>query len=33
MRFAALYVRLARELDLPFLPFLLEGVATIPQLN
>lgn len=31
--FEALYVRLARELDLPFLPFLLEGVATIPELN
>jgi len=31
--FEALYARLARELDLPFLPFLLEGVATIPELN
>jgi acyl-CoA thioesterase-1 len=31
--FEALYLRLARELDLPFLPFLLAGVATIPQLN
>lgn len=31
--FEALYARLAREFDLPFLPFLLEGVATIPQLN
>ena len=31
--FEAIYARLAREFDLPFLPFLLEGVATIPQLN
>lgn len=31
--FEALYARLARELDLPFLPFLLEGVAADPKLN
>ena len=31
--FEALYGRLARELDLAFLPFLLEGVAAIPELN
>ncbi len=31
--FEAVYTRLARELDLPFLPFLLEGVAADPQLN
>jgi acyl-CoA thioesterase-1 len=31
--FAALYARLARELDLPFIPFLLAGVAADPALN
>ena len=31
--FEALYARLARELDLPFVPFLLEGVAADPKLN
>ncbi len=31
--FEALYARLARELDLPFIPFLLEGVAADPALN
>ena len=31
--FEALYGRLAREPDLDFLPFLLEGVAAIPELN
>lgn len=31
--FEALYARLARELELPFLPFLLEGVAADPKLN
>ena len=31
--FAALYARLARELELPFIPFLLEGVAADPPLN
>jgi acyl-CoA thioesterase-1 len=31
--FEALYVRLARELALPFIPFLLAGVAADPQLN
>jgi len=32
-QFEAIYPRLARELDLPFLPFLLEGVAADPALN
>lgn len=31
--FEALYARLARELQLPFIPFLLEGVAADPKLN
>ena len=31
--FAELYPRLAEELDVPFLPFLLEDVAGDPQLN
>lgn len=31
--FEALYARIARELELPFLPFLLDGVAAIPELN
>ena len=31
--FEALYARLARELALPFIPFLLEGVAADPALN
>jgi acyl-CoA thioesterase-1 len=31
--FAAVYPRLAAELDVPLLPFLLEGVAMQPQLN
>lgn len=31
--FAALYPRLAREYDVPLLPFLLEGVAADPKLN
>ena len=31
--FQALYERLARELQLPFVPFLLEGVAADPKLN
>jgi acyl-CoA thioesterase-1 len=31
--FEALYARLARELELPFIPFLLEGVAADPALN
>jgi acyl-CoA thioesterase-1 len=32
-RFAAVFPELARELDVPLLPFLLEGVAGVPQLN
>jgi acyl-CoA thioesterase-1 len=32
-RFAALYPRLARELDVPLVPFMLEGVAGDPDLN
>lgn len=31
--FEAIYPRLARELELPLLPFLLEGVAARPELN
>jgi acyl-CoA thioesterase-1 len=31
--FAAIYPRLARELGVPLLPFLLEGVAARPELN
>ncbi|HET9766532.1 MAG TPA: arylesterase [Thermoanaerobaculia bacterium] len=31
--FAALYPRLARELDVPLVPFLLEGIAGISDLN
>lgn len=31
--YEALYPRLARELDLPLIPFLLEGVAADPKLN
>jgi acyl-CoA thioesterase-1 len=32
-RFAALYPRIARELDVPLVPFLLAGVGGIPELN
>ena len=32
-RFADLYPRLARELDVPLVPFMLEGVAGDPDLN
>src|SRR5687768_2282301 len=32
-RFSAVFPELARELDVPLLPFLLEGVAGEPQLN
>lgn len=32
-RFNAIFPELARENDLPFIPFLLEGVAAQPQLN
>lgn len=32
-QFAALYPKLATELDVPLLPFLLEGVAADPDLN
>lgn len=32
-QFHALYLTLARELDLPLVPFLLEGVALDPKLN
>jgi acyl-CoA thioesterase-1 len=32
-RFRALFPRLARDYDLPFVPFLLEGVAAEPALN
>ena len=31
--FAAIYPRLARELDVPLIPFLLAGVAARPELN
>jgi acyl-CoA thioesterase-1 len=31
--FEELYARLAREFELPFVPFLLDGVAAIPELN
>ncbi len=31
--FRELYPRLARELDVPLIPFLLEGVAAVPALN
>jgi acyl-CoA thioesterase-1 len=31
--FAAIYPRLASELALPFVPFFLEGVAGVPELN
>lgn len=31
--FEAVYPRLAREYDLPLLPFLLDGVAAVPELN
>lgn len=31
--FAAVFPRLAQEYQLPFLPFLLEGVAAVPELN
>lgn len=31
--FEALYPKLARELGVPLVPFLLEGVATVPDLN
>jgi acyl-CoA thioesterase-1 len=32
-RFAAIYPELARKYQLPFVPFFLEGVATLPALN
>jgi len=32
-QFADLYPRIARELDVPLVPFLLEGVAGDPDLN
>ena len=32
-RFRSLYPRLAEELGVPLVPFLLEGVAAIPELN
>ncbi len=32
-RFEALYPRLAEELDVPLVPFLLEGVGGVPDLN
>lgn len=32
-QFAAIYPKLAQELDVPLLPFLLEGVAANPDLN
>ena len=32
-RFAALYPRLAEELDVPLVPFLLQGVGGVPALN
>ncbi len=32
-RFAAIYPRLAKEFDVPLIPFLLEGVAAHPELN
>ena len=31
--FEALYPRLAAELDVPLVPFLLDGVAGVPELN
>jgi acyl-CoA thioesterase-1 len=31
--FEAVYPRLARELDVPLVPFLLDGVATVGALN
>ena len=31
--FEALYPRLARELDIPFVPFFMEGVAGVPEQN
>lgn len=31
--FRELYPRLARELDVPLIPFLLDGVAAVPELN
>lgn len=31
--FRELYPRIARELDVPLIPFLLDGVAAVPQLN
>ena len=31
--FEGLYAKLARELEVPLLPFLLEGVAAVPELN
>lgn len=33
MRFEAVFERLAEKYELPFIPFLLEGVATKPELN
>jgi len=32
-RFKSIYPRLAEELDVPLVPFLLEGVAAVPELN
>lgn len=32
-RFAGIFPRLARELDVPLVPFLLAGVAGVPELN
>ena len=32
-RFKAVFPRLAEELDVPLVPFLLEGVAAVPELN
>ena len=32
-QFEALYPRIARELDLPFVPFFMEGVAGVPEQN
>lgn len=31
--FAVLYARVARDMDVPFVPFLLEGVGGVPELN
>jgi acyl-CoA thioesterase-1 len=32
-RFAAIYPRIAKDLDVPLVPFLLEGVGGVPELN